>query len=99
MRGWSPLTDHTFSGLGSLLYETDSPFARGFPRGLRELVVKVDRTALADRSGTDAIRRPVMAFFRGDTTSNQYARALATIANRATRTGEPRIAGEEPCLT
>lgn len=40
-----------------------------------------------------------MAFFRGDTTSNQYARALATIANRATRTGEPRIAGEEPCLT
>jgi hypothetical protein len=30
-----------------------------------------------------------MAFFRGDTTSNQYARALATIANRATRTEEP----------
>jgi len=94
----SPGGSHMLRPGDLLLCETDRPFARGFKRGLRELVVKVDRTALADRSGTDAIRRPVAVSFRDETTSNQYARALARIAGRATRTQAPLIAGEGTVL-
>jgi AraC-like DNA-binding protein len=81
-----------------LLCETDRPFARGFRRGLRELVVKVDRATLAHRSGRDDIRGPVIASFRDEPTSNQYARALAKITGRATRTEEALTPGEGTVL-
>jgi hypothetical protein len=38
---------HAASG-NILILETDRPFARGFRRGLEELVVKADRTALLE---------------------------------------------------
>ena len=69
-----------------LICETDRPFTRGFRRGLEELVVKVDRSTLAARDALLPPREPIIASFRDDGPNNQYARALAKIADRATRT-------------
>ena len=66
-----------------LICETDRPFARGFRRGLEELVVKVDRAAIPE---VTRLREPVIASFRDDGESDRYARALARVAGRATRT-------------
>jgi len=66
-----------------IVCDADQPFARGFARGLDELVVTVERAALASHGGPDGLRVPVV------TTSGRrdpYASALARVADRATRT-------------
>jgi AraC-like DNA-binding protein len=72
----------------ALICETDRPFARGFPRGLDELVVKVPRAALAARGDVPRLRAPVIGRFAaaGGHTRDQYAHALARITSRAART-------------
>lgn len=76
----------------ALIYETDQPFARGFARGLEELVVKVPRAALAARTDVPRLRKPVIATFDA---CNQYARALAGVTGRTTRTGVSLPADED----
>ena len=78
-----------------LISETDEPFARGFSRGLEELVVKVDRTALPE---VPKLSRPVIAAFRGTGTNDRYARTLAGITGQATRTNWPLPADERTVL-
>jgi AraC-like DNA-binding protein len=81
---------------GSILVsEADQPFARGFGRGLEELVVKVDRAALPE---VLQLSRPVIASLRGSGPNDQYARALAGITGRATRTCRPLPADERTVL-
>jgi len=60
----------------ALICETDEPFARGFPRGLEELVVKVDQEAI------EPVKNPTI-------TPGPYTRALARLVARATRTESP----------
>lgn len=81
---WFECADRTYAlHPGNILVsEADQPFARGFTRGLAELVIKVDRAALR---GLPLLSRPVIASFRGGDTNGQYARTLASIASRATR--------------
>ena len=67
-----------------LISEADRPFARGFRRGLEELVVKADHAALPQVAW---LSKPVIASFGNDGPGNQYARALARAAARATRPG------------
>ncbi len=76
----------------ALICETDQEFARGFTRGLEELVIKVPPAALP---GAPRLPKPVVATF-GD--RHQYARALATVAGRATRTGHRLPADEGTIL-
>lgn len=78
-----------------LVSETDEPFARGFSRGLEELVVKVDRAALPE---VPQLSRPVIASFRGSDTSDQYARTLARITGLATRTNGSLLADERTAV-
>jgi AraC-like DNA-binding protein len=71
----------------ALICEADRPFSRGFARGLDELVVKIPHEAL-----DTAITRygPIDG-------GNQYAAALATLADRATR-GEAPVRADEPAV-
>jgi AraC-like DNA-binding protein len=62
----------------ALVCETDRPFARGFSRGLEELVVTVPHTAI----DAPVVRRPLVAEFGK---MDLYATALAKLAARATR--------------
>jgi AraC-like DNA-binding protein len=63
-----------------LICDADTPFARRFPRGLEELVVKVPRTAFGA-----GLSHPVVAASGG----SRYASALAKLAARATRAEHP----------
>ena len=60
---WFECADRTYALRPGdvLVSETDQPFARGFSRGLEELVVKVDRAALPE---VPPLSRPVIASFR-----------------------------------
>jgi AraC-like DNA-binding protein len=78
-----------------LICETDRPFARGFSYGLEELVVKAEHSALPE---VPPLTGPVVASFRDNGSSRQYARALATITGRATRARLHRPAGEGTVL-
>ena len=94
---WFESADRTYAlGPGNILVsDTDKPFARGFSRGLEELVVKVDRAALPEVPQLD---RPVIASFRGGGANDQYAQTLARITGRATRTNRPLLADERTAL-
>jgi AraC-like DNA-binding protein len=70
----------------ALVCGTDRPFARGFARGLEELVVTVPCAALSSYCDV-GLARPVISRFA--VPGSQYARALARLAGRATRTGLP----------
>jgi AraC-like DNA-binding protein len=74
---------------------TDRPFARGFARGLEELVVTVPCTALRARAGISLASKPTITSFRTDrgpgasapgplSGTRHYARALARLTGRAT---------------
>lgn len=76
-----------------LVCETDEPFARGFARGLDELVVKAPHAALAARGPAPRLRGPVIA-----TAGDRYARALASMTSRATRVSAPLAADEGTVL-
>jgi AraC-like DNA-binding protein len=84
--------------------DADRPFARGFARGLEEIVVKVPRQALAEHAGEPAGPGPGEASFAsarpaGDPDAGaQYARALARMAGRATSAGRPVPADEHALL-
>lgn len=90
---WFECADRTFALRpgNMLLSETDQPFGRGFGRGLEELVVKVDRTALPD---VPQLSMPVIASFGDAGMHDKYARALARITGRATRTN-PSLPADE----
>jgi len=75
-----------------LISETDRPFARGFRRGLDELVVKVDHAALP---GAPQLSRPVIASSHDNGPNGLYARTLARITGRATRTNRPLLADDD----
>jgi AraC-like DNA-binding protein len=89
----------------ALAWETDRPFARTFVTGLEELVVTVPRAELGGRSETPRLAEPVIAAFGGPPASgaarpgrpDQYARALARIAGRATRADRP-LRPDEPTV-
>jgi AraC-like DNA-binding protein len=78
----------------ALVCATDRPFARGFARGLEELVVTVPRSALARRAGLANASKPTITSFTSGGTpggegrplpgTGQYARALARLTARAT---------------
>jgi len=76
----------------ALVCATDRPFARGFARGLEELVVTVPRPALRPRADIQ-VGKPLVTSFRADSPGSRrpggdrYARALARLAGRATRAG------------
>jgi AraC-like DNA-binding protein len=79
-----------------LICDADRPFARGFARGLEELAIRVPRDALGapPRSVSSSVLRKgpvVTAFARGH---DPYARALARLTDRATRT-EHQVAADE----
>jgi AraC-like DNA-binding protein len=65
-----------------LICETDHPFARGFTRGLEELVVKVPRTVWAARTDAAFPHGPAVGVFGGH---DPYGQALARVIGRATR--------------
>jgi AraC-like DNA-binding protein len=77
----------------AVVCETDRPFARGFGRGLEELVVKLPRQAVGARTGQPTLPSPLT--YGGD---DPYVRALAHIAGRATRTGRAVAADESTVL-
>ena len=76
----------------ALICETDQPFARGFTRGLEELVVKVPRAELAARTN---VRKTVLGTFDAH---HQYARALAAIVGRSARADHALPADEATLL-
>ena len=78
-----------------LICDADRAFARGFRRGLEELVVKADRAALP---AVPRLTGPVIASFRDPGVSGQYARALVRITGRATRTEDSVPADEGTVL-
>jgi AraC-like DNA-binding protein len=87
---------HVLRPGNALVCETDQTFARGFARGLEELVVKVPRAALAARTDMpQRLRKPVIATFDA---RDHYARALAGVTGRATRTSVPMAADEDTIL-
>ena len=61
---------------------TDRPFARDFPDGLEELVVKAPRQAIEARAGGTGLPGPVT-----QGAGTPYARALGLIVSHATRAG------------
>jgi AraC-like DNA-binding protein len=65
-----------------LICETDQPFARGFARGLEELVIKVPRTAWAARTDAAFPDGPAVGVFGGH---DPYGQALARVVGRAAR--------------
>lgn len=93
-----------------LLWDADRPFARGFTRGLEELVVKVDRAALTDRIGADGPVPPacpvITSFAAGRDGAgplrtgriDPYARSLARLADQATRACHPTAPDESVIL-
>jgi AraC-like DNA-binding protein len=84
--------------------DADRPFARGFARGLEELVVRVPRQVLASRAGRSPSPAPLVASFTGGSrasgcyASDCYARALARMAGRAMATRQPVPADEDALL-
>jgi AraC-like DNA-binding protein len=72
-----------------LICDADRPFARGFAHGLEELAIKVPRVALT------LPRSPVVVSFGPG--QDPYARALARMADRATRT-EHQVAADEAAV-
>jgi AraC-like DNA-binding protein len=73
-----------------LICDADRPFARGFARGLEELAIKVPREALPLAKGP-LVKGPVVTAFAPG--RDPYARALARLADRATRAEHPVAAG------
>ena len=81
----------------ALVCATDRPFARGFARGLEELVVTVPCDALGRRAGIAPVSRPAITSFAAGAAAGgaarplpgagQYARALARLTGRATGPG------------
>jgi AraC-like DNA-binding protein len=65
-----------------LICETDQPFARGFTRGLEELVIKVPRAVWVARTGAAFPHGPAVGVF-GD--RDPYGQALARVVGRAAR--------------
>ena len=94
---WFECADRTYTlRPGNILIsETDLPFARGFRRGLEELVVKVDRTALPE---VPQLSRPIITSSHDNGPNDLYARTLARITGRATRTSRPLAADERTVL-
>jgi AraC-like DNA-binding protein len=93
----------------AVICETDEPFARRFTRGLEELVVTVPRSALTARADVGRLASPVVTSFAVPPATagtgagtfgkpDQYARALARIAGRATRSGHPLLPAEQTVL-
>ena len=96
----------------ALAWPTDRPFARSFARGLEELVVTVPCAELAARSELPGLDSPVITSFdppaapgsagsarsAGSGQPDQYARALARIAGRATRAERPLAPDERTVL-
>jgi AraC-like DNA-binding protein len=90
----------------ALAWEADRPFARTFASGLEELVVTVPRAELSARSGALGLAGPVTVSFGPPAASasarsgrpDQYARALARIAGRATRAERPLRPDERTVL-
>ena len=79
----------------ALACDTDRPFARGFARGLEELVVTVPCAALRSRAGVSPASKPVITSFRAKgatgafsraalADTRHYARVLALLTGRAT---------------
>jgi len=66
-----------------LICDADRPFARGFARGLEELAIKVPRLAFAESTGLASLRSAIVADF--SSSRDPYARALASLTDRATR--------------
>jgi AraC-like DNA-binding protein len=89
----------------ALAWQADRPFARTFARGLEELVVTVPCAELAARSGAPELAGPVITSFGSPPAPesarsgrpDQYARALARIAGRATR-ARRALRPDEPTL-
>jgi hypothetical protein len=77
----------------AVVYETDRPFARGFVRGLEELVVKLPRQAIGARAGQLTLPSP-LTYGQDD----PYVRALAQIVGGATQTGRAVAADESTVL-
>ena len=77
----------------AVVYETDRPFARGFGRGLEELVVKLPHRAIGPRAGQLTLRSPITY-----SEDDPYVRALAHIAGGATQTGRAVAADESTVL-
>lgn len=80
--------------------DADRPFARGFARGLEEIVVKVPRQVLAGHLGHSAALELGAAVFtcaRPDSNA-PYARALARMTGRATSAIRPLPADERAVL-
>ncbi|MFZ0185985.1 MAG: AraC family transcriptional regulator [Streptosporangiaceae bacterium] len=77
----------------AVVCETDRPFARGFDRGLEELVVKLPRQAIGARAGQLTLPSP-LTYGQDD----PYVRALAHIVGGATRTGRAVAADESAVL-
>jgi AraC-like DNA-binding protein len=84
--------------------DADRPFARGFARGLEELVVRVPCQVLASRAGRSPSPAPRVVSFTGGSraagcyASDCYARALARMAGRAMATRQPVPADEDVLL-
>jgi AraC-like DNA-binding protein len=74
-----------------LICDADRPFARGFARGLEELAIKVPKDTLVPPPSAFKNGPVVTAFGTG---RDPYARALARLAGRATRT-EHQVAAHE----
>lgn len=77
-----------------IVCDADRPFARGFARGLEEIVVKVPRRVLTEYTGRSAGPDPGVVSFaaarQGDLGAGApYARALARMAGRATSARRP----------
>lgn len=90
---WFECPDRTY-GLRPgdiLISEADRPFARGFRRGLEELAVKVDRTALPE---VPQLGSPIITSSHNTGPGGLYARTLAKISGRTTRTNRPVPADE-----
>jgi AraC-like DNA-binding protein len=75
-----------------LICDADRPFARGFARGLEELAIKVPRAALAGPLRSALVQGPVVTAFAPG--RDPYARALARLADQATRAEHPVAADE-----
>src|ERR1700722_12064413 len=90
---------------GALAWETDRPFARTFVAGLEELVVTVPWAELAARSEASRLAGPMITSFGAPPAAgparpggpDQYARALARMAGRATRAERP-LRPDEPTV-
>ena len=94
---WFECADRTYAlRPGNILIsETDLSFERGFRFGLEELVVKVDRTALPEVS---QLSRPIITSFHDNGPNGLYARTLARLTGRSTRTSRPLPADERTVL-